>query len=302
MKKPVTASNGFHCICFSCGMQGVTLQGLRFFEKKGCQRFICWPGIPDLHRMLLLCNPRITMVIINTWRRVVRVVKSSVITRGVMCWRMGCGFRMPGSAQPAELPWAEGNPLQGLCSSPRRSSAAPIRVLPNTEPLLLGNRENKTLPLWNVVIQPPDQNLSSCTCSLASLCLSPAAQRTGLSKGRAAVVQSDQRVSAWSYHIISYHIIEWPAGRVQRLLRYRWRTLDPPWGWSNPSWLPRTYAWASIIGGPMFSPDVKYTLFILQLLFFVTSETPQHEDQMWHLLSHHPFTHTQTINLCRTVL
>lgn len=60
---------------------------------------------------------------------------------------MGHGFRMPGSAQPAEFPWAEENALQGLCSSPSRNSAAPIRVLPNTEPLLLGNRENKTLPL-----------------------------------------------------------------------------------------------------------------------------------------------------------
>lgn len=100
-----------------------------FLEGKCVTNSLADPGIPDLHKMLLLCNSRIMGVIINTWRRGVRVVKTIVITHGAMCWRTGCGCRIPGSGQPAELPHAAGNPLKQLSSFPRRNSAAPTRVL-----------------------------------------------------------------------------------------------------------------------------------------------------------------------------
>lgn len=80
-----SAFHGFHCIYFSRGTQGVSLQGLGgFLEGRGVTDSLADPGIPDLHRMLLLCNSRIMTVIINT-RRGVRVVKTIVITHGAMC-------------------------------------------------------------------------------------------------------------------------------------------------------------------------------------------------------------------------
>lgn len=66
--------------------------------------------------------------------------------------------------------WAPGSPRGSHASReiPRRgrgSAALPAGILlpqkgpPSAEPLPLGERENKILPLCNVVIQLPDQSL-----------------------------------------------------------------------------------------------------------------------------------------------
>lgn len=83
-----------HCQHHSKGL-GI----LGFLGRKGCNQFISWPWHPDLHRMLLVSNSRIIVVIINTWWRGVRVVKAIVITHGGTCWLTGCasGSRALGS-------------------------------------------------------------------------------------------------------------------------------------------------------------------------------------------------------------
>lgn len=175
-------------------------KGLGFLGRKGCDQFMSWPWHPDLHRKLLLSNSRIIVVIINTWWRGVRVVKTIVITYGVTCWRTGCG--------------SGSRALGSLLSShtareiPRSSSAAflqefscPHKGPPDTELLPLSNGENVILLLWNAVIQLPDQSLWSCMCSLDRLCLSPAAQSPWIGKARAAGAQS-----VWTGFVYS-----WPS-------------------------------------------------------------------------------------------
>lgn len=164
-------------------------KGLGFLGRKGCSQLISWPWHPDLHRMLLLSNSRIIVVIINTWWRGVRVVKSIVITHGVPCWRTGCasGSRALGSLLSShtarEIP-------QSSSAAFLQEFSCPCKAPPDTGLLPLRNRENIILPLWNVVIQPSDHSLWSCTCSLDSLCLSPAAQSPWIGKARAAAAQS----------------------------------------------------------------------------------------------------------------
>lgn len=99
------------------------------------------------------------------------------------CWAPTCHGKSPEAAQQL---------------SPQEFSC-PHKGPPNMEPLLLDNRENIILPLRNVVIQLPDQSLWSCTCSLDSLCLGPAAQSTWLGKSGAAGAQSGWIVFVYSW-------------------------------------------------------------------------------------------------------
>lgn len=187
---------------------------------------------------------------------------------------------------------------------PQSSSAAflqefscPHKGPPDIKLLPLNNRENIILPLWNAVIQLPDQSLWSCTCSLDSLCLSPAAQSPWIGKARAAGAQS-----VCTVFVYSRPSKDAETDQVFTQTHLSWS--DPGWA-SKPLSLIWYHRWAS--------PDLKYLssldlIWILKFcskylpFFLVLSEEPWHENQMWYLLSWHPFTYTQTIKVQECVI